>query len=142
VSLRIGNQAVWFGRACFAVVILVLLCAGFAASAVASDEKNTPKDKDVVYEPGGDVKSPKLIHYVEPAFSSSSKEAFVEGVVRISTVVKTDGLPYELHVSKGLNSEEDQKAVEAVSKWRFQPGTKNGQPVNVRVTVEVEFHLL
>jgi TonB family protein len=107
----------------------------------AVDDKN-PATTDIVYQPGGDVKSPKLVHYVEPAFSSSSKEAFVEGVVRISAVVKSDGVPTDIHISKGLNSEEDQKAMEAVGKWRFRPGTKNGQAVNVRVTVEVEFHLL
>lgn len=111
------------------------------APQTAGDNKNAPS-KVVVYQPGGDVKPPKLIHYVEPAFSSSSKEAFVEGVVRISTVVKSDGVPSDTHISKGLTSEEDQKALDAVAKWRFQPGTKNDQPVNVRVTVEVEFHLL
>jgi TonB family protein len=126
-------------RSGLTAAVVLLLC--FAGSLwAAADDK--PAQKDVVYQPGGEVKSPKLIHYVEPAFSSSSKEAFVEGVVRISTVVKSDGVPSDIHVSKGLNSEEDQKAVDAVGKWRFQPGTKNGQPVNVRVTVEVEFHLL
>lgn len=140
MSLSVGNRAVWYRRSGVTVAVVLLLGFAFTLFAAAADDKTAPKD--VVYQPGGDVKSPKLIHYVEPAFSSSSKEAFVEGVVRISTVVKTDGVPSDIHISKGLNSEEDQKAMEAVAKWRFQPGTKNGQPVNVRVTVEVEFHLL
>jgi TonB family protein len=108
------------------------------------DRKESGKDstQDPVYQPGGEVKSPKLVHYVEPSFSSSSKEAFVEGVVRISTVVTIEGHPADLHVLSGLNTEEDRTAVEAVTQWRFQPGSKNGKPVNVRVTVEVEFHLL
>ena len=95
-----------------------------------------------VYEPGGDVKAPKLIHYVEPDFSPNSKEAFVEGTVKISTVVTTDGIPTDLHVTSGLNTEEDRTAMEAVKQWRFEPGTKSGHPVNVRVTIEVSFHLL
>jgi TonB family protein len=99
-----------------------------------------PKEK--VYEPGGDVKGPKLVHYVEPAFSPSSKEAFVEGTVKISTVVTREGVATNLHVTSGLNSEEDKTAMEAVKQWKFQPGTKSGQAVNVRVTVEVTFHLL
>jgi len=108
------------------------------------DRKDTGKvsSQDPVYQPGGDINSPKLIHYVEPSFSSSSKEAFIEGVVRISTVVTSEGRPADLHVLSGLNSEEDRTAVEAVTQWRFRPGSKNGKPVNVRVTVEVEFHLL
>jgi protein TonB len=131
--LSVGNRAVGF-------LVVSALALALSASAAADDKSTT--SKEVVYEPGGDVKSPKLIHYVEPAFSSSSKEAFVEGVVRLSTVVKLDGVPADVHVLKGLNSEEDQKAMDALAKWRFKPGTKNGQPVNVRVTVEVEFHLL
>jgi hypothetical protein len=53
--------------------------------------KAKPADEPDIYEPGGEVKAPKLVHYVEPNFSSSSQEAFVEGVVRISAVVTTEG---------------------------------------------------
>jgi len=95
-----------------------------------------------VYKPGADVKAPKLIHYVEPEFSDSSNEAFVDGVVKISTVVSSEGVPTELHILSGLNSKEDSTAVEAVKQWRFEPGTKAGEAVNVEVTVEVNFHLL
>jgi periplasmic protein TonB len=95
-----------------------------------------------VYEPGGAVRGPKLIHYVEPAFSANSREAYVEGTVRISTVVTSEGVPSRCEVLKGLNSEEDKTAMEALKQWRFQPGTKDGKPVNVHVTVEVVFHLM
>lgn len=105
-------------------------------------ESKTESDDEKVYEPGGDVKGPKLVHYVEPAFSPSSKEAFVEGTVKISTVVSREGMATDLHVTSGLNAEEDRTATEAVKQWKFRPGTKGGQPVNVRVTVEVTFHLL
>jgi TonB family protein len=99
-------------------------------------------DNDPVYQPGKDVKPPKLVHYVEPQFSPSSKEAFVEGTVRISTVVTRDGIPTALKIISGLNAKEDETAMEALKQWRFAPGTKAGQPVKVRVTVEVDFHLL
>lgn len=105
-------------------------------------EKEPKSGDDAVYEPGGDVKPPKLVHYVEPAFSTSSKEAFVEGTVKISTIVTADGKPSESKVVKGLNAEEDRTAVEAVEQWRFEPGTKGGKPVRVHVNVEVDFHLM
>lgn len=111
----------------------------------AEDEKTgggSASGDDTVYEPGGEVKPPKLVHYVEPAFSSSSKEAFVEGTVRISTVVTADGKPSESKVVKGLNSEEDRTAMEAVEQWRFEPGSRSGKPVKVHVNVEVDFHLM
>jgi protein TonB len=79
---------------------------------------------------------------VEPAFSPKSKEAYVEGTVKISTVVTTAGAATKLQVLSGLNAEEDRTALEAVKQWKFAPGTLKGQPVNVRVTVEINFHLL
>jgi TonB family protein len=113
-----------------------------AAALIAVQDSKDKSSEEPTYTPGGDVKPPKLIHYVEPEFSSSSKEAFVEGVVKISIVVTADGLPTELHIVSGLNTEEDNTAMVAVKQWRFQPGTKNGRPVRVRVTVEINFHLL
>ncbi len=108
-------------------------------------QKETEKDKKAgaeVYEPGGAVKAPKLLHYVEPAFSSQSKEAFIEGVVKISTIITVEGHSSEPHVVSGLNAEEDRTAMEALKQWQFQPGTKDGKPVNVKVTIEIAFHLL
>lgn len=116
----------------------------WADDQASKSDKNgtTNAEPETIYEPGGDVKPPKLVHYVEPAFSPSSKEAFVEGTVKISTVITRDGEATELHVTRGLNAEEDRTAMEAVRQWKFQPGTKAGQPVKVRVKVEVTFHLL
>jgi TonB family protein len=97
---------------------------------------------DRVYEPGGDVKGPKLIHYVEPEFSPSSRDAFVEGTVKISTIVTTEGKPTDSRVVTGLTPEEDRTALEALKQWKFAPGTKSGTPVRVKVTIQIDFHLL
>jgi protein TonB len=114
----------------------------FAVSVPRARSQQQSGTDEPVYEAGGEVKPPKLIHYVEPAFSAKSKEAYVEGIVKISTVVTTAGSPTKLQVLKGLNAEEDRTAMEAVQQWRFEPGTRKGQAVNVRVTVEISFHLL
>jgi TonB family protein len=106
------------------------------------DKTSDDKSDDHVYEPGGDVKPPKLVHYVEPEFSPSSKEAYVEGTVKISTVVTLDGKPTECRIASGLSTEEDRTALEALKQWVFQPGTKADKPVKVRITVEIDFHLL
>lgn len=131
-------------------LIRVFSAALFFGGALRADDQAAKDAKaakpegepEAVYEPGGDVKPPKLVHYVEPAFSPSSKEAFVEGTVKISTVVTRDGIATNLHITSGLNAEEDRTAIDAVKQWKFQPGTKAGEPVNVRVNVEVTFHLL
>ena len=127
---------------------LVLLLLGSSPSRSAADDKQSAEKGSTkgppprVYEPGGDVKPPKLIHYVEPEFSPQSKEAFVNGVVKITTVVTEDGMPTDLHVVAGLNAEADKSAIIAVKQWRFKPGTKSGEPVPVRMSVQVDFHLM
>lgn len=130
---------------------LLPLWAGFAGNALARQDNksqdNKSKDKDAkpaptVYSPGGDVKPPKVIHYVEPAFADTSKEAFVDGVVFLKTTVTPEGVPIDIEVTKGLNTQEDGNAVDAVKQWRFQPGTKGGEPVHVRVTIQIAFHLM
>jgi protein TonB len=107
----------------------------------AKEQAKNPAPAEV-FEPGPNVKAPKLIHYVEPEFSPESKEAYVEGVVKVSTVVTSDGTVSTCRILRGLNAEEDRTALKAVKLWRFQPGTKDGKAVNVRVTVEIEFHLM
>ena len=97
---------------------------------------------ETVYDIGGDVQPPKLVHVVEPAFDPKSEEAFTSGVVRIRIVVTLEGGVRDPKVIAGLNDRQDKKAVEAVTQWRFKPAQRQGEPVNVRATVEVNFHLL
>ena len=121
---------------------LLMCCVEIAAHGRETPDAKKSIDAEKIYEPGGDVKRPKLVRYVEPEFSAKSKEAFVEGTVKISTVVTVEGVPSICRIVSGLNAEEDRTALEALKQWRFQPGTKCGHPVNVRVTVEIAFHLL
>jgi len=122
-------------------LLLLGSCASFALQESKSNEKEN-KPAPTVYTPGGDVKPPKVIHYVEPQFSASSKEAFVEGVVKLKTTVTPEGLPSDIEITKGLNTDKDRTAAEAVKQWRFQPGTKGGEAVHVRVSIEIAFHLM
>jgi TonB family protein len=109
-------------------------------SAVLMAGGQQKSDPDPIFTVGGDVKPPKIIHYVEP--DPTDQDSYVEGIVRISTVIGRDGVPSDLRVVKGLNEAEDKLAVEALKQWRFSPGTKDGQPVRVRINVEINFHLL
>ena len=131
-------------RACIRAIAISLLVSACLCGADDDKEKKQPKDPvpAEVFELGPTVKAPKLVHYVEPEFSANSKEAFVEGVVKVSTVVTAEGTVSNCEIIRGLNAEEDRTALKAVKLWRFQPGTKEGKPVNVRVTVEIEFHLM
>jgi TonB family protein len=133
-------------RRAFAKRCAVGLLAGCALAKIddpASKDTKPPKtDADPVYQPGGDVTRPKLLHSVEPAFSAKSDEAFVEGTVTVSAVVTTHGVLTDMQVVKGLSAAQDRSALDALKEWRFEPGTKGGKPVNVRVKIQVDFHLL
>ncbi len=57
-------------------------------------------------------------------------------------VIDEKGIPQDIIVTRSLDPGLDQKAIEAVRQWRFRPATKNGRPVSVRATIEVNFRLL
>jgi periplasmic protein TonB len=48
----------------------------------------------------------------------------------------------EPRVVRGLGLGLDENAIEAVSQWQFKPGTRDGQPVKVAATIEVNYRLL
>lgn len=109
---------------------------------IGLSQQQDAKPKPIVYTLKDGVKPPKLIHYVEPAFTDTSKDAFVDGVVKLKTTVTPEGLPVDIEVVKGLSESEDRNAVDALKQWRFEPGTKDGEPVHVRVGVQIAFHLM
>ena len=65
----------------------------------------------------------------------------VAGTVLLNVVVGTDRLAHDISVAKGLGTGLDEKAIEAITNWQFQPGTLNGEPVAVHARIEVNFRL-
>jgi len=64
-----------------------------------------------------------------------------QGVVVLALVVDPQGHARDIRVARSLGMGLDEKSIEAVRKWRFNPGTKDGVPVAVQVNVEVNFRL-
>ena len=60
----------------------------------------------------------------------------------LSIVVDENGVPQEIMVVRSIGLGLDQKAIEAVKKWRFKPGVKDGKAVPVLANIEVNFRLL
>ncbi len=94
------------------------------------------------YKIGGGVSQPLLISKVEPEYSEEARKAKWQGTVEMQIVVDEHGMPKEMKVTRALGLGLDQKALEAVAKWRFKPGMKDGKPVPVIATVQVNFRLL
>jgi TonB family protein len=94
------------------------------------------------YRIGGGVSQPTLIAKVEPEYSEEARKAKWQGVVALQIIVDESGNPTNIKVIRSLGLGLDQKAIEAVMKWRFRPGMKDGKPVPVFANVEVNFRLL
>ena len=97
-----------------------------------------------LYRPGGDVSPPVLIKEVLPLYPEEARKVQIEGKVFLEAIIDNKGIPRRIKV---LYSPDERlgfgkSAIEAVKKWRFRPGTKNGKPVAVIMHVEVDFHLL
>ena len=95
-----------------------------------------------IYPAGrGGVTVPQVIYNPEPSFSDEARKAKQQGIVLLLLVVGKDGRPYGIRVRQSLGMGLDEKAIEAVNRWRFRPATLNGQPVATQIAVEVDFHL-
>ena len=85
--------------------------------------------------------APRLIKPVDPEYSEAAREARVEGTVALSGEVSVDGRFVNATVLRGLGYGLDEKAIEAVEQWSFEPGLENGQPVPVAAKIEINFRL-
>jgi TonB family protein len=100
--------------------------------------------------PGGDgstsvqgaFTAPKVIYQVDPEFSEEARRAKHYGTVILVVDVDPTGHAVNVRIARSLGLGLDERAVEAVSRWRFQPGMRSGKPVTVSATIEVNFHLL
>jgi TonB family protein len=94
------------------------------------------------YKIGGGVSAPVPVYRPEPEYSEEARKAKWQGAVMLSLVVDENGVPKEIKVIRSLGLGLDQKAIEAVQKWRFKPGVKDGKAVPVFANIEVNFRLL
>ena len=95
-----------------------------------------------VFRVGGGVSAPAVLFKVDPEYSEEARKAKYSGTVLLSVIVDSEGRARDIRVLKSLGMGLDEKAVEAVQKWKFKPGMKGGTAVNVRAQIEVNFRLL
>ena len=94
-----------------------------------------------VYRVGGGVSAPRAIYAPDPNYSEEARKAKYQGTVVLWVIVGTDGRTRDIRVQRSLGLGLDENAVEAIRRWRFEPARKDGVPVAVQVSVEVNFRL-
>ena len=94
-----------------------------------------------VYAVGNGVTPPRAIYAPDPEYSEAARKQKFQGIVVVSAVVGADGAVRDVKVYRSLRPDLDEKAMDAVRRWRFEPGTKDGQAVPVAVSIEVNFRL-
>ncbi|MEW6319836.1 MAG: energy transducer TonB [Acidobacteriota bacterium] len=95
------------------------------------------------YRPGAGITVPRVVREVKPQYTADAMRAKVQGTVWVECIVLPDGTVGDVRVTRSLDPVFglDQEAVRAAREWRFIPGTKDGEPVPVIVTIELTFTL-
>jgi len=86
--------------------------------------------------------NPVLVSSAEPSSSEEAIKAKLEGTVYLCVLIDLSGEPSEIYLLHQLGMGLDQKAIEAVKKWRFQPALLNGEPIPFETIVELTFRTL
>jgi TonB family protein len=84
---------------------------------------------------------PRAIKSPNPDYSKEARKKNIEGTAVLWLIVGVDGLPRDIRIARPVGYGLDEKAIEAVKKWRFKPSTMDGHPVAVQINVEVTFRL-
>jgi TonB family protein len=137
------------GRLVWTTVVLVCVMGGAIATTVVALPFGSPigeaaaRRQQIVDGKAAGVTLPKLVSEVKPKYTPEAMQARIEGTVVMSVVVRTDGTTGDIEVTRSLDARYgvDRQAVGALSQWRFEPGRKDGKPVPVRVSVEMQFRL-
>jgi TonB family protein len=117
-------------RFMFIALLAASICRAQAGNAAGTDQH------------AAGVSAPRLIQKTEPRYSDEALKAKLVGTVVLKCVVEADGKPRNFQVLHSLGMGLDENAIDAASGWRFDPGTKGGQPVNTAATIQVNFRLL
>ena len=94
-----------------------------------------------VFRIGGGVTPPTILFKVDPKYSEEARKARYQGTVVLEAIVRKDGTVDILRVVRSLGFGLDENAVQALKKWKFRPGMRNGLPVDVALNIEVNFNL-
>ncbi len=124
------------------LVLSVIALLLWGSALVAQDPPQEPQD--IVYDLDHvrpDVTAPKAVYTPNPEYTDRARKQKIRGSVVLSIVVTDKGNVRDAKVVAGVDKDLDKQAMRTVSTWRFEPATKDGKPVAVRLKVEVDYKL-
>ena len=117
----------------FALFLVLALTPTRSSAARQNDEP--------IYLAGNGVTLPQVTKSVVAQYTPDAMQKRVQGEVVLTCVVAKTGVPARIEVTKSLEEGLDAAAIRALEQWRFEAGTKDGEPVAVRITIEMTFTL-
>ena len=125
------------GRAVYTLAVNMPNISSFSGSWIIqfAEMKEDKKTPGTVIPP-----SPRL--KVDPVYSRAAIDERVEGEVIVHAMIRSDGLVDNIKILKTLDDRLDESAMMALSKWRFNPATKDGVPIDVETVVHIPFRLV
>lgn len=113
---------------------------GQPAGEASMPRPNLTQAQQIVYFAPTDATLPELVSTVEPAYSPEAISEGCSGPVQVRLMIDAQGRPDHPWIAHEFGCGLDQRALTAVSHWRFRPGTRNGKPVPIGAVVDVNFH--
>ncbi|MCZ6750856.1 MAG: energy transducer TonB, partial [Acidobacteria bacterium] len=92
-------------------------------------------------EDEGDLSAPVALRKVDPKYAPSAVRDRVEGTVLLAAHILRDGTVSNIEVLNTLDPRLDGSAMDALTRWEFQPATKNGIPIDLEVLIQIPFRL-
>jgi TonB family protein len=124
-------------------VVAFVLSGSAVMAAVTAFPITTPAQSTTVHKAGNGITLPEVVREVKPVYTPEAMQAKIQGSVFMQAVVLPSGDVGDVRISRSLDAEYglDQEAIKAMKQWEFKPGTKDGAPVAVEVTVQMTFTL-
>ena len=132
-------------RTLVSTAIAFTLSGAAATAAVTAFPITAPAQSTRVYKPKEDagITLPTVVREVKPEYTREAMQQGIQGSVWMLVVVLATGDVGDVQISRSLDAEYglDRQAIQASKQWKFKPGTKDGKPVAVEVTIEMTFTL-
>ena len=146
MSLTTKRERMRFGTRLAAGAACVLLGVAACGTAMALRMEVKPaasSAKDSKAKDDGTITPPKVVFRKDPVYPAKARadKNTVNGAVVLKVVVGVDGTPENIQVVKSLREDYDRSALEAVREWRFDPGIKDGKPIEIDMEININFQI-